>query len=90
MPGDGAKLVAIVDVTRNIQQAPPKRSAVSIGVGGGSYGSSGGFGAGVNVPVGTGKSDDGVFVTTLDVKLIERAEQHSHVGRQRNADDALW
>ena len=73
VPGDSAALVAVVGVTRNIQQAPPKRSAVSIGVGGGSYGSSGGMGVGVNMPVGTGKSDDGVFVTVLDVKLIERA-----------------
>jgi len=72
VPGDSAKLVAIVGVTRNVQQPPPKRSAVSIGVGGGSYGSRGGIGAGVNVPVGAGNSDDSVFVTTLDVKLIER------------------
>jgi len=71
-PGDSAALIAVVGVTRGIQQAPPKRSAFSIGVGGGSYGSGGGMGAGVNMPVGGSNSYDGVFVTTLEVKLIER------------------
>jgi hypothetical protein len=72
VPGDSAALVAVVGVTRSMQQAPPKRSAFSIGVGGGSYGSGGGMGAGVNMPVGGGDSYDGVFVTELEVKLIER------------------
>jgi Domain of unknown function (DUF4136) len=71
-PGDSAALVAVVEVTRSMQQAPPKRSAFSIGVGGGSYGSGGGMGAGVNVPVSGSNSYDGVFVTALEVKLIER------------------
>jgi hypothetical protein len=71
-PGDSAALIAVVSVTRSMQQAPPKRSAFSIGVGGGSYGSGGGMGAGVNMPVGGGNSYDGVFVTTLEVKLVER------------------
>ncbi len=70
-PGDSAALRAVVGVTRSIQQAPPKRSAFSIGVGGGSYGGSGGVGAGVNMPVGGAKSD-GEFVTELKVKLVER------------------
>lgn len=70
--GDSAALLAVVSVTRSMQQAPPKRSAFSIGVGGGSYGSGGGIGAGVNMPVSGNDKYNGVFVTELEVKLIER------------------
>jgi len=71
IPGDTAALKAVVGVTRSIQPAAPKRSAFSVGVGGGSYGRSGGVGAGVNMPVGGTKSD-GEFVTELQVSLVER------------------
>ena len=65
-----ADLVAEVGVSRGLQAVAPKRSPVSVGVGGGSYGGSGGVSGGVSFPVG-GSSGGERYVTELKVTLIK-------------------
>jgi len=68
-----APLTAMVDVQRGLQQVPPKRSPVSIGIGGGSFGGNVGVGGSVNVPVG-GSAGGQMYVTRLAVTLVSTAE----------------
>jgi hypothetical protein len=65
-----ADLVAEVGVSRGLQAVAPKRSPVSVGVGGGSYGGSSGVSGGVSFPVG-GSSGGERYVTELKVTLIK-------------------
>lgn len=47
-----SELVAVVDLQRISRQIGPERSAVSIGLGGGTYGGGVGLGGGVSFPIG--------------------------------------
>jgi len=66
-----SEMVAVVEVQRGARAAL-RRSAVSIGIGGGSFGGDVGVGGGVNVPVGGGAGE--VAVTQLEVALKRRSE----------------
>ncbi len=55
-----------------MQSKAPSRSPVSVGIGGSSYGGNVGIGGGVTVPVGGGPSE--VYVTRLEIKFVNRAE----------------
>lgn len=70
---DTASLRADLLVKREAQQVAPKSSGMTIGIGMGSYGRSGGIGGGVSAPVG-GRKGGEVFATTLSVQLIDTAE----------------
>lgn len=76
----GAQYTATVGFTRINRPLPPKRSPISIGLGGGGY--SGGYrggtsvGAGVSFPVGGRGARDGI-VTELSVRI-------------RRGPDAVW
>lgn len=81
-PGPGAKpdFVATVGFTRANRALPPRRSPVSVGLGGGTYSGGwrggGGVGAGINFPVGSTGERQGI-VTELSVRL-------------RQGGDAVW
>lgn len=75
-PGGKADYVATVGFTRAPRALPPKRSPVSIGLGGGSWGSGSGVGGGVSFPVGGSGGREGV-VTELSVRI-------------RKGPDAIW
>lgn len=64
-----AQQIAVVDILRGVRpSAAPARSPVSIGIGGGSYGSNVGIGIGTSFGLGQKKSND-VTLTTLSVQL---------------------
>jgi Domain of unknown function (DUF4136) len=66
-----ARYIFSTDVTRDARAAAPKRSPISIGIGGGTGGYGGGVGAGVSFGLGGNKSSQTV-VTRLSVQLRER------------------
>ncbi len=66
-------LIATVGISRQIEQTPAKRSKFSVGLGMGSFGSSGGVSGGVNMPVG-GTPAGEALVNKLDVRIIRREE----------------
>lgn len=70
---ESSEIVAVVDVQRGTREAVGRRSGVSIGIGGGSFGGDVGVGGGVSVPVGGGGGGE-VAVTRLDVALKRRSE----------------
>jgi len=72
--GDEAALIAVVDVEQTQEMQAPQRSPFSIGIGGGSFGSSGGVGASTSTDVG-GTSGGEVTTTELAVRLVDRAEK---------------
>jgi hypothetical protein len=65
--------VAIVSVQQGIHEGPPRRSPVSIGVGGGTGGWRGGVGGGVAFGVGGG-GPRAVASTMLEVRLKRRSD----------------
>lgn len=67
--GEAHDLIAEVAVDRRLQLQAPKRSGMSVGIGGGTRGSRIGIGGGVNFPLGR-KSESEVFITELKVTLI--------------------
>lgn len=77
-PGPGVPYLAEVDVTRGSRMAPPRRSPVTIGIGGGfgtgGYHSGGGLGGGVAFPVGGDRAGPELVGTQLSVKLRRRAD----------------
>jgi len=77
-PGTTPQFVASVGFTRSEQAGPPKRSAFSIGIGGGSFsgGRRGGvgLGGGVGFPVGGGGAST-VLVSELSVTIKRRVDQ---------------
>jgi len=79
-PGTKAKYLATVGFTRTVRALPPRRSPVTIGLGGGGggggYGGGAGVGGGISFPVGGGGAREGV-VTELSVRIM-------------NGPDALW
>lgn len=67
----GARYRVTTDVTRDERPGARRRSGLSIGIGGGSFGRGGGVGAGGSFGVGGGNG--AVLVTRLSVQLRERA-----------------
>lgn len=81
VPTAGAKpmLVATVGFTRTTQAGPPKRSPISIGLGGGGFsggrgGGGVGLGGGVGFPIGGGGST-AILVSELSVTIKRTADQ---------------
>ena len=72
VPGNDAGMIAEISIVKGLRAKPPRSSGFSIGVGAGSYGSSGGISGGASIPVG-GSSGGEVYVMQLDVSLIDRA-----------------
>lgn len=70
-PGTASRYIATVDFRRGLRPAPDNKPRFSIGIGGGSYGRSGGVGGGVDVPV-SGNKIRTVVGTELSVKIAER------------------
>ena len=70
---DQVDLLAVVGVSQDVEIQAPKRSPFSIGIGGGSYGGSGGAGVSTSTNVG-GSSGGEVVVTTLEVQLVSREQ----------------
>ncbi len=69
--GAEARYTFSTEVTRDPRQAPPKRSPVTIGIGGGTGGYGGGVGLGASFGLG-GKPSGDIIVTRLSVQLRER------------------
>lgn len=69
--GAEARYTFSSEVTRDVRAAAPKRSPISIGVGGGTGGYGGGVGAGVSFGLGGNKSNE-ITATRLSVQLRER------------------
>ncbi len=69
--GTEARYTYSTEVTRDARPAAPKRSPISIGIGGGTGGYGGGVGAGVSFGLGGNKSSD-IVLTRLSVQLRER------------------
>jgi Domain of unknown function (DUF4136) len=69
--GADARYTFSSEVTRDTRAAAPKRSPISIGVGGGTGGYGGGVGAGVSFGLGGNKSSE-IILTRLSVQLRER------------------
>jgi hypothetical protein len=73
-PGlSASEQVAVVGVERGTRDGPARRSGLSIGIGGGSYGPGGGFGGGVTVPVG-GSRPNPIVVTRMIVQIKRRSD----------------
>jgi hypothetical protein len=66
------ELFVDIDFFRGMQSKAPSRSPVSVGIGGSSYGGNIGIGGGVTMPVGGGPAE--VYVTRLEIKFVNRAE----------------
>ena len=78
-PGATPEYVATVAFRRGVEQGPPRRSPVSIGIGGGGFsggrrGGGVGLGGGVDFPIGGGRSRD-LVVSELAVTIKRRADQ---------------
>ena len=97
--GQQPQLVAIVGFTRANRLAPPRRSPVSIGIGGGGFsggrGGGVGLGGGVGFPLGGGGARE-VIETELSVTIKRRVDQspiwegraHSFASARDAADTA--
>jgi len=66
--------VAVVGVERGAREGAPRRSGLTIGIGGGSYGRGGGIGGGVSFPVGSSRRGNEVIVTRLFVQIKRRSD----------------
>jgi Domain of unknown function (DUF4136) len=69
--GAEARYTFSTEVTRDTRAAAPKRSPITIGVGGGTGGYGGGVGLGASFGLGGNKSSE-IVVTRLSVQLRER------------------
>ena len=73
--GDSAALwVAGIEVNRTTRAAPPKRSPVTIGIGGGTGGYGSGVGLGASFGLGGARSSE-IVITRLSVRLMKRADR---------------
>jgi hypothetical protein len=70
--GDGARYLVSVGSNRDEREAAPRRSPVTIGIGGGTGGYGGGVGLGASFGLGGNRSRIDV-VTKISVRLVERA-----------------
>ena len=78
-PGTQPEFIATVGFTRSAQEGPPRRSPISIGLGGGGFsggrhGGGVGLGGGVGFPLGGGRGHD-VLVAQLSVTIKRRVDQ---------------
>jgi Domain of unknown function (DUF4136) len=73
--GAEARYTFSTDVTRDTRAAAPKRSPITIGVGGGTGGYGGGVGIGASFGLGGNKSSE-IVVTRLSVQLRERSTKN--------------
>ncbi len=71
--GDGMPLVAELDFSRGSRTEMARRSPVSIGVGGGSFGRGGGIGIGTSFGLGGGSSGE-VIVSRLAVRIKQKSD----------------
>lgn len=84
---EDSEMVVVIGVDRGTREAVARRSPVSIGIGGGSFGGGVGLGAGASFGVGGSRGGE-VTVTQLDVKLKRRSEGTVvWEGRAIRADD---
>ena len=72
--GDASRYLASVGIETETLDGPPKRSPVTIGIGGGTGGYGGGVGGGVSFGVGGNRSNEQVF-TRLSVQLRDRVSK---------------
>jgi hypothetical protein len=92
-PGARPAFVAIVSYARSNQVGPPRRSGLSIGIGGGGFsggrrGGGVGLGGGVGIPIGGGGAN-AVVVTELTVTIKRRVDQSPvWEGRAQGVADA--
>ena len=70
--GDGTRYLVSVGYNRDEREAAPRRSPVTIGIGGGTGGYGGGVGLGASFGIGGNKSRTDI-VTRVTVRLTERA-----------------
>ena len=75
-----ASLVAVPRYQQRLREAPPKRSPVSIGIGGGSFGRSGGVSLGTSFGIG-GKKSGEIATSTLELQLRDVAGNAVWEGR---------
>lgn len=91
-PGMQPQYIAVVSYSRANRIGPPRRSPITIGIGGGSFsggrGGGVGLGGGVGFPVGGGGAST-VVVSELEVLIKSRADQ-SHIwqGKAQTVADA--
>jgi hypothetical protein len=71
--GSATAYVAEVDIARSVREEQSRRSPVTIGIGGGSFGRGGGIGIGTSFGVGGNRPRETV-VTKLSVRLKARAD----------------
>lgn len=69
--GDTSRYLVSVGVETETRSGPPRRSPVTIGIGGGTGGYGGGVGLGASFGVGGSRSNDSVF-TRLSVQMRDR------------------
>ena len=92
-PGATPQYIAVVSYARSNRAGPPKRSPISIGIGGGSFsggrrGGGVGLGGGVGFPLGGGGGST-VVVTELSVTIKNRTDQSPvWEGQAQTAADA--
>lgn len=78
-PGATPEYVATVAFRRGVEQGPPRRSPISIGIGGGGFsggrrGGGVGLGGGLGFPIGGGRGRD-LVVSEMSVTIKRRADQ---------------
>ncbi len=96
-PGTTAQYVAMVGVTRTLRDGAPRRSPVTVGIGGGGYsgGYSGGvgLGGGVSFPIGKARYRH-IVMTDMSVQIRRRSdgtvvwEGHAQTAADTDAPDA--
>lgn len=68
-----SELVALVEVIRGSREDVTRRSGLSIGLGGGTFGGGVGLGGGVTLPIGRGRGRE-IVATELSVQLKRRSD----------------
>jgi hypothetical protein len=73
--GKKADLIGLISYSQTERDVPKPRSGISIGIGGGSFGSGGGVSVGGSIPIGgSGTSTNLVRTTNLELKLQNAAD----------------
>jgi hypothetical protein len=66
--------VAVVGVERGTRETLRRRSPVTIGIGGGSFGWGGGVGGGISFPIGSSRRGNEIVATRLFVQIKRRSD----------------
>lgn len=95
--GSSSQYLAVVGVTRTTRQGPPRRSPITIGIGGGTssggYGGGVGIGGGVAFPIGKPRYRE-IILTDLSVQIRRRTdgtviwEGHAQTAADSQSPDA--